>query len=172
MGLALLASVSAFQPSVIQDMHGNRVILWMSLKEEALSIHALTAFKEEGISAPIVLSTQERSVVSAPKIVMNNSGQILAAWNSYDSSARKHCLEVVTYAASSGWSSAIVLSDSNDEDVKIGDVQLSLDDEGHIAIVWTSTITESLINPQIRLATGTLGKSWSTPVTISGAHEK
>jgi hypothetical protein len=168
----LLASISTFQPSIVQDTHGNRVVLWLSLDESVISIHASMIFKNGDVIPSQVLSTRERDVVSAPKIEINQLGQMLVVWNSYDSKVHRHCLEAVTYSNDLGWSPAVVLSDSSYEDVKVGDFQLSLDDEGHIAIVWTSLLNKFPVNPQIRLTVAALGQSWALPTTISNIDEK
>ena len=165
--ISLRADCLSFEPIMKRDERGNRVAIWLSLEDNQASIQAATFSKEQKKwSRPILISSKERTVTTIPKLSLNKSGQAVALWESYDASKGKNYLEIAFYTVGGNWNCPSVISEET-EIVKLGDNQLTLDDDGNILVLWSGFTSDSPMKYQIRSVNGGFGRGWSPPTTIS-----
>lgn len=168
--LALFASLAtlplAAQPLVAHDEEGNRIVIWTSSQSGAITIQSTTFLQGAGWLPTITLSSPLRYVVSNPILAINKLNQAVVVWESYDPLLEIHCVESTRTVVGQAWSEPFILS-SKEEDATQADSHLSLDDNGHTCVIWTSSFTGSPNQVHIRSSMSDFSNGWSEPVTLS-----
>jgi hypothetical protein len=147
-------------PRVAVDARGDMVVVWASVRTSGWTIES--AYRLAGASwQPAVSLESPQAGTAAPDVVLDPSGNAVAAWASTSGSGwRVH----TAYRGSSGtWSKAFALSGPDPS----GSVapQLALDGAHGVTAVWSRSLDTSTV---IEVATGDVATgAWTTPTQIS-----
>ncbi len=166
--LSSLSADSIEWPQIRLDNTGNTLAVW-DVATNAGSHYIDFSYKPNGgsWSEPNTISTNGIDSYY-PTVVMNPSGDAVAAWLITDPVWSITSICVSQYTQSTGtWSSPAVLSSSNE--LVDQNYDLRIDDAGNIVLIWKSYLISSGTNA-ILSSSSSIGNSWTTPTTITSVN--
>jgi len=125
----------SIQPIVQKGANGENISLWVDYNNKKPTIHSMIVKSNLSDNNLILLSSENRLVISQPLFVMNHAGQGVALWQSHDQKDANVYIEAAAYSSDLGWSSSQILSDETTI-VEPSNYHLYLDESGILIVFW------------------------------------
>lgn len=157
------AFISGYTPVISGDSLGNMVTVWEEF-DSTLNLKTIHAASKAsgGPFVSFVSAISQAGVQSMhPLVMMNNSGNSVAIWLSYDFINQVKVL-YGAFLPLGGISWTVPTNISLLTDDVEEDYQLKICDDGEIAVVWHSYTTQN-----VYVATAIFPGAWSVPLQIS-----
>jgi len=169
---AFVIEESAHNPLIIADSSGNKVLLWSAVDNETQNnvIQVVTYVASTNRwDPPITISDKGQNAYS-PKLAIDNSGNVVAAWMQNDSIGGNVGIYIasISKVVKSSWGTWIlpVLVSSSYENV-IPNFQLSFDNSSGFFLTW-GAYCNGMSCSCLRIASADSYESaWSKPITLS-----
>lgn len=131
----------------------------------------LSVVEREGVSiiealhgvTPVAISNTASNVISMPEFEVNDSGDAIAVWESFDSNNKVY-VEAAIYSKNQGWQTSQRISDFSEE-INPGEYTVHIDEQGYCSVLWKSLSENSPTHFRLRVNSSDF-KVWSIPQTI------
>lgn len=146
------------------DSNGNVLAVWQDeLNTGYFNLFASVLPAGGTWSTPVNISLAGGINANIPKLAINKSGNAVVIWTAYNNTMGYNSLYGVTLTGLTTWSSAVQISD-NDENM-YDNYSIKLADNDEMGVVWSS-YSYLTFQSIIRGVTGNFG-TWPAPVTIA-----
>ncbi|CUI17518.1 hypothetical protein PNK_1913 [Candidatus Protochlamydia naegleriophila] len=148
----------------VMDSNGNTLAIWQDELNTGYFYLFASVLPAGGTwSTPVNISSAGGLNATLPKMAINSSGNAIVIWTAYNSSVGYNSLYGASLTGLTTWSSAVQVSEDEENVFENSVVRLSDGDDMVITWVSYSYLTFESV---IRSAAATFG-TWPTPETIS-----